>query len=35
MMQGEAWIFDNLKPHSTVNNGDSDRVTLIVSLRVE
>ena len=35
MMQGDAWVFDNLKPHSTVNNGDSDRVTLIVSLRVE
>lgn len=35
MMQGEAWVFDNLKLHSTVNNGDSDRVTLIISLLVE
>ena len=35
MMQGEAWVFDNLKLHSTVNTGDSDRVTLIVSMRVE
>lgn len=35
MAQGEAWIFDNLKVHSTVNNGDTDRITLIVSLRCE
>jgi hypothetical protein len=35
MMQGDAWIFDNLKMHSTENNGDTDRITLIISLRVE
>ena len=32
---GECWLFDNLKTHSTVNEGDTDRITLIVSLRVE
>ena len=35
MSQGDAWIFDNLKEHSTENNGETDRVTLIVSMRVE
>ena len=35
MRAGEAWLFDNLKLHSTVNDGDSDRVTLIVSMRCE
>jgi len=35
MQVGEAWLFDNLKMHSTVNEGGTDRVTLIVSLRVE
>jgi hypothetical protein len=33
MQPGECWIFDNLKTHSTVNDGTTDRVTLIVSLR--
>jgi hypothetical protein len=35
MSQGEAWSFDNLKTHSTVNGGETDRVTLIVSMRCE
>ena len=35
MKPGECWLFDNLELHSTVNNGDADRITLIVSLRVE
>ena len=35
MQCGEAWLFDNLKVHSTVNDGETDRVTLIVSMRVE
>jgi hypothetical protein len=35
MAPGEAWVFNNLKEHSTVNAGETDRVTLIVSLRVE
>lgn len=32
---GEAWSFDNLRVHSVENNGDTDRVTLIVCMRVE
>jgi hypothetical protein len=32
---GECWLFDNLKTHSTINDGDTDRMTLIVSMRVE
>jgi len=35
MRPGDAWLFDNLKTHSTVNDGDTDRVTLIVSMRCE
>jgi hypothetical protein len=35
MKCGEAWLFDNLVTHSTVNDGDTDRVTLIVSMRCE
>jgi hypothetical protein len=35
MKVGEAWLFDNLLEHSTVNDGDTDRVTLIVSMRCE
>jgi hypothetical protein len=35
MRAGDAWTFDNLKTHSTVNDGSCDRVTLIISLRVE
>lgn len=35
MAVGSAWTFDNLLTHSTVNNGPEDRITLIVSTRVE
>lgn len=35
MNVGECWLFDNLKTHSTVNDGDTDRITLIVSMRCE
>lgn len=35
MKVGEAWLFDNLETHSTVNEGETDRITLIVSMRVE
>jgi hypothetical protein len=35
MAVGEAWLFDNLEVHSTVNEGDTDRITLIVSMRCE
>ena len=32
---GSVWLFDNLKTHSTVNEGETDRITLIVSMRCE
>lgn len=32
---GSVWLFDNLQVHSTVNDGETDRMTLIVSMRVE
>jgi hypothetical protein len=35
MKVGEAWNFDNLQTHATINDGDDDRITLIVSLRCE
>jgi hypothetical protein len=35
MQVGDAWLFDNLQVHSTVNDGETDRVTLIVSMRCE
>lgn len=35
MRAGEMWTFDNLKTHSVTNDGDTDRVTLIITLRVE
>lgn len=34
MRAGEAWTFDNLRVHSVENNGDEDRITLIISMRV-
>jgi hypothetical protein len=35
MRTGDVWLFNNLETHSTVNDGETDRVTLIVSMRVE
>lgn len=35
MKPGEIWSFDNLKVHSVENNGETERVTLIISMRVE
>jgi len=35
MQCGEAWLFDNLQVHSTLNEGSTDRITLIVSMRCE
>ena len=35
MNVGDVWLFDNLKTHSTVNGGETDRITLIVSMRCE
>jgi hypothetical protein len=32
---GSAWCFNNQVLHSTVNDGDSDRITLLLSMRVE
>lgn len=35
MESGDVWRFDNLVTHSVENRGETDRVTLIVCLRVE
>jgi hypothetical protein len=35
MKVGDVWFFDNLKVHSVENNGDDDRITLIVCIRRE
>ncbi len=35
MAPGAAWAFPNDELHSTVNDGDCDRITLITCLRVE
>jgi hypothetical protein len=35
MPVGSAWCFNNQVLHSTVNDGDSDRITLLLSMRVE
>lgn len=35
MKEGEAWYFDNTKIHSVDNNGDDDRITLIVCMKVD
>lgn len=33
MRSGEAWSFNNLVEHSVVNDGDTDRYTLILCMR--
>jgi mannose-6-phosphate isomerase-like protein (cupin superfamily) len=33
--QGSIWTFDNLKMHAIANDGDVDRVVVIVSMRAE
>lgn len=33
MGPGEAWTFSNLKTHSVENNGDTDRICLIICMR--
>lgn len=33
MRVGEVWYFDNTKEHEVINDGDTDRVTLIICLR--
>jgi hypothetical protein len=35
MDRGEAWWFNNLVDHSVVNDGDTERQTLIVCMRAE
>jgi hypothetical protein len=35
MRAGEAWSFDNLKVHSVRNDGETDRITAIICMRVE
>lgn len=35
MQTGDVWYFNNLVEHSVVNNGDEDRITLIICLRTE
>lgn len=35
MATGEAWLFNNQVIHSTCNDGDTDRITLLASLRCE
>jgi hypothetical protein len=35
MAAGSAWIFDNLKMHATINEGETDRITLIIAMRCE
>lgn len=35
MRAGECWTFDNLKEHSVENNGQEDRITLIICMRLE
>jgi len=35
MAPGEAWYFNNTVEHEIVNNGDTDRITLIISMRCD
>ena len=35
MKAGEVWFFDNTREHAVTNNGDTDRITLIVCMRKE
>lgn len=35
MQAGDAWIFENQVIHSTVNNGETERITLLISARCE
>ena len=35
MAPGSAWLFENQVMHATINDGDSERVTLIVTMRCE
>lgn len=35
MKTGDAWHFDNLQIHSVVNEGDEERITVIICIRTE
>lgn len=35
MRPGEAWAFENRVTHSVQNNGDDDRIALIITMRTE
>ena len=35
MRPGEAWLFNNRVIHSVDNNGDDERIALIMTMRVE
>lgn len=35
MIAGDVWTFDNLLPHAVSNDGDTDRLVAIVSMRTE
>lgn len=35
MKQGDVWRIDNTKEHEVVNDGDSERMTLIICMRQE
>jgi hypothetical protein len=35
MNNGECWYFNNNVEHEVINNGDDDRITLIICMRVE
>ncbi len=35
MAPGDVWFFDNTKEHEVINDGDDDRITLIVCVRCE
>lgn len=33
MRSGSSWLFENRVPHSVVNDGDTDRIALIITMR--
>lgn len=35
MRPGEAWLFNNLITHSVDNDGDSERIAMVITMRVE
>lgn len=32
---GDAWLFNNLVEHATINDGDAARISLIVTFRTD